>query len=463
MKKNTSIKARITIWYMALMFVMISVVLASVGMLSYRLSTANMENELKLQVTQIAEKVRMRITDDAFFSVENNEEFKNVTIYRGNGQYVAGQYDYYLDDIEFKDGKLRRESVDGKEYLVYDIFKSAAPKNAAPENTVPQNQSRGFWIRGAESVAYTKTLGHSVLVSLLIIIPFILILTALGGYYITKKAFLPVNNIIYTANEIYLKNDVKKRIPVNPDAHEDELDKLSLTLNRMLDRIEGLIAQEKQFTSDASHELRTPISVILAQGEYLLDIAEDEKQRELAQDIVTKAKQAAKLISRLLTLARIDNNSLKLSKEKVDLHLIVDIVAQNMREAADKKHIELITHIDGEPMIYADESLITSAISNLVSNAIKYGKESGYVMISVSEISGNVEIAVKDNGKGIANEQLEKIWTRFYRVDDVRSDEYGSCGLGLSMVKSIVELHGGRVEVHSVLGEGSEFKIIFEK
>ncbi|MDY5626355.1 MAG: HAMP domain-containing sensor histidine kinase [Clostridia bacterium] len=463
MKKNTSIKARITIWYMALMFVMISVVLASVSILSYRLSTANMENELKLRVTQIAEKVRMRITDDAFFSVENNEEFKNVTIYRGNGQYVAGQYDYYLDDIEFKDGKLRRESVDGKEYLVYDIFKSVAPKNAAPENTVPQNQSQGFWIRGAESVAYPKTLGHSVLVSLLIIIPFILILTALGGYYTTKKAFLPVNNIIYTANEIYLKNDVKKRIPVNPDAHEDELHKLPLTLNRMLDRIEGLIAQEKQFTSDASHELRTPISVILAQGEYLLDIAEDEKQRELAQDIVTKAKQAAKLISRLLTLARIDNNSLKLSKEKVDLHLIVDIVAQNMREAADKKHIELITHIDGEPMIYADESLITSAISNLVSNAIKYGKESGYVMISVSEISGNVEIAVKDNGKGIANEQLEKIWTRFYRVDDVRNDEYGSCGLGLSMVKSIVELHGGRVEVHSVLGEGSEFKIIFEK
>lgn len=191
MKKNTSIKARITIWYMALMFVMISVVLASVGMLSYRLSTANMENELKLQVTQIAEKVRMRITDDAFFSVENNEEFKNVTIYRGNGQYVAGQYDYYLDDIEVKDGNLRRESVDGKEYLVYDIFKSVAPKNAAPENTVPQNQSRGFWIRGAESVAYTKTLGHSVLVSLLIIIPFILILTALGGYYITKKHFFP--------------------------------------------------------------------------------------------------------------------------------------------------------------------------------------------------------------------------------------------------------------------------------
>ena len=110
-------------------------------------------------------------------------------------------------------------------------------------------------------------------------------------------------------------------------------------------------------------------------------------------------------------------------------------------------------------MICADETLITSAVSNLVSNAIKYGKESGYVMISASQFNENVEIIVKDNGIGISKEHLEKIWTRFYRVDEVRNDEYGSCGLGLSMVKSIVELHDGDITVHSVLGEGTEFRI----
>ena len=164
-----------------------------------------------------------------------------------------------------------------------------------------------------------------------------------------------------------------------------------------------------------------------------------------------------------MTLARIGSNSLILYKEKVDLHLIADIVTQNMKESADKKHIDLITRVDGEPMIYADEALITSAISNLVSNSIKYGKESEYVLISVSEIGGNVEIAVKDNGKGIAGEQLEKIWMRFYRVDNVRNNEYEICGLGLALVKSIAEMHGGRTDVKSVLGEGSEFKITFEK
>lgn len=452
MKKITSIKARIIIWYTALMLIMISIVLTLVGTISYSLSTDNMENELKLRVTQIAEKVKMRITDDAYFSVENNEEFRNVTIYRGNGQYVVGQYNYDLDSIRFEDDMLRRETVNGETYLVYDVYKSITPGNKGP----------GYWIRGAESVAYTQILGRSVFATLLIIIPLILLLTALGGFYITKKAFLPVNNIVRTADEIYLKNDIKARVSIAPDAREDELHNLSITINRMLDRIESLIVQEKQFTSDASHELRTPISVILAQGEYLLDIAETNKQKELAQDIVTKANQASKLISRLLMLARIDQNRQKINKEKINFNAVADIVVQNMENLASQKNINLLTSIQGDVMICADETLFTSAISNLVSNAIKYGKESGYVMISASQFNGNVEIAVKDNGIGISKEHLEKIWTRFYRVDEVRNDEYGSCGLGLSMVKSIVELHGGDITVESVLGEGTEFRIILK-
>ena len=117
---------------------------------------------------------------------------------------------------------------------------------------------------------------------------------------------MPVNSIIKTANDISLQNDLTRRIEIREDAKDDELLKLSVTLNKMLDKIESLIMQEKQFTSDASHELRTPISVILAQGEYLLDISENDKEKELAENIVTKSKQISKLVSRLFLLARID-------------------------------------------------------------------------------------------------------------------------------------------------------------
>ncbi len=451
MKRFTSIKTRITIWYTALMLVLISFVLTVVGTLSYQISIDNIENDVKLQVSEVAQKVGMRHSREIFHQVDSNEEFKNVSIYFETGEYVVGQYLYDVSSIPFSMEKLRRENVGGEEYIVYDIFKPSRP-----------GDNRGYWIRGAESVNYAKVLGNSVFFIILIVIPLILLLTALGGYYITKKAFMPVNNIIKTANEISAQSDIKQRIKINPDSKQDELHNLAITLNHMLDKIENLIKQEKQFTSDASHELRTPISVILAQGEYLLDISKDEKEKELAQTIVDKSKQVSKLISRLLLLARIDQNRQKFNREKVDLGVIIDVAVDSMKKLAAQKDILIFSNVPEGTIIDADESLLLSAITNLISNGIKYGKESGHVSVSASKVGNNTEIVIADNGVGISTEHIDKIWTRFYRVDDVRNDDYGSNGLGLSMVKSIVELHGGTITVHSVLGEGTEFRIIMK-
>ena len=451
MKKPTSIKTRITIWYTTLMFVLVLVVLSLVGGLSYQLSIDSVEKDVILQVTQIKERLSKR-QPGAFEIVESKEEFKNVSIYEMNGKYIVGQYNYDVVNIPFEEGIPRRESIDGKDYIVYDT-----------RTPGPPGRHGGFWIRGVESVNSTTLLGRSAIIIMLILIPLILLLTALGGYYITKKAFNPVNNIVKTANDISAQKDISKRIEIAPDSKEDELHHLSVTLNKMLDKIENLIKQEKQFTSDASHELRTPISVILAQGEYLLDIAENEKEKELAQTIVDKSKQVSKLISRLLLIARIDQNRQNINKEKIDLNVLFDIATNNMKEMASQKSIVMLVNVEENTIVDADESLLLSAITNLVSNGIKYGKEGGYVMLSAVKLSNSTEIVVADNGIGIASENIDKIWKRFYRVDDVRNDEYGSSGLGLAMVKSIIELHDGEISVKSTLGEGTEFRIILTK
>ena len=380
---------------------------------------------------------------------ESKEEFKNVSIYEMNGKYIVGQYNYDVVNIPFEEGIPRRESIDGKDYIVYDTRTQGPP-----------GKHGGFWIRGVESVSSTTLLGRSAIVIMLILIPLILLLTALGGYYITKKAFNPVNNIVKTANDISAQKDISKRIEIAPDSKEDEIHHLSVTLNKMLDKIENLIKQEKQFTSDASHELRTPISVILAQGEYLLDIAKDEKERELAQTIVDKSKQVSKLVSRLLLLARIDQNRQKFNKEKVDIGVIIDVAVDSMKELAAQKDILLFSNVPEGTIVEADESLLLSAITNLISNGIKYGNESGHVSVSASKVGDKTEIIVADNGVGISEEHIDKIWTRFYRIDDVRNDEYGSSGLGLAMVKSIIELHGGEITVKSTPGHGTEFRIM---
>lgn len=448
MKKITSIKTRITIWYTTLMFVLIVVVLSLVGGLSYQLSIDSIEKNVVLQVTQVTERLSKR-QPDVFEIFESKEEFKNVSIYEMNGKYIVGQYNYDVVNIPFEESIPRRESIDGKDYIVYDTRTQGPP-----------GRHGGFWIRGVESVSSTTLLGRSAIVIMLILIPLILLLTALGGYYITKKAFNPVNNIVKTANDISAQKDISKRIEIAPDSKEDELHHLSVTLNKMLDKIENLIKQEKQFTSDASHELRTPISVILAQGEYLLDIAKDEKERELAQTIVDKSKQVSKLVSRLLLLARIDQNRQKFNKEKVDIGVIIDVAVDSMKELAAQKDILLFSNVPEGTIVEADESLLLSAITNLISNGIKYGNESGHVSVSASKVGDKTEIIVADNGVGISEEHIDKIWTRFYRIDDVRNDEYGSNGLGLSMVKSIIELHGGEITVKSSLGRGTEFRIM---
>ncbi len=448
MKKITSIKTRITIWYTSLMFVLIVVVLSLVGGLSYQLSIDSVEKDVILQVTQVTEKLSKR-QPGVFEIVESKEEFKNVSIYAIDGKYLVGQYNYDVVNVPFVEGIPRRESLDGKEYIVYDT-----------RTPSPSGMRGGFWVRGVESVNSTMLLGRSAIIIMLILIPLILLLTALGGYYITKRAFRPVNNIVKTANDISRQKDLTRRIEITPDAKEDELHHLSITLNKMLDKIENLIKQEKQFTSDASHELRTPISVILAQGEYLLDIAKDEKEKELAQTIVDKSKQVSKLVSRLLLLARIDQNRQKFNKEKVDLGVLIDIAIDSMKELASQKGILLFSDVAEGTIVDADESLILSAITNLISNGIKYSNESGSVSVSATKLGDRTEIVVRDNGVGIAKEHIDKIWTRFYRVDDVRNDEYGSSGLGLSMAKSIIKLHGGTITVKSTPGKGTEFRIV---
>ena len=448
MKKPTSIKTRITIWYTTLMFVLIVVVLSLVGGLSYQLSIDSVEKDVILQVTQVRESLSKR-QPGVFEIIESKEEFKNVSIYEMDGTYIVGQYNYDVVSIPFEEGVPRKENIDGKEYIVYDA-----------RTPGPPGRHGGFWIRGVESVNSTMLLGRSAIIIMLILIPLILLLTALGGYFITKRAFRPINNIAKTANDITTQKDITRRIEIEPDSKEDELYHLSATLNKMLDKIETLIKQEKQFTSDASHELRTPISVILAQGEYLLDIAKDEKEKELAQTIVDKSKQVSKLVSRLLLLARIDQNRQRFNKEKVDLGVIIDVAVDSMKELAAQKEILLFSNVPEGTIVDADESLLLSAITNLISNGIKYGKESGYVSVSASKNGDKTEIVVADNGVGISKEHIDKIWTRFYRIDDVRNDEYGSSGLGLSMVKSIIELHGGEITVKSSIGHGTEFRII---
>ena len=229
------------------------------------------------------------------------------------------------------------------------------------------------------------------------------------------------------------------------------------TFDTMFDRLQNSFENEVRFTSDVSHELRTPIAVIMSQAEFgKEDSSSLEESKKTFEIILKEAKKMSLLVSQLLTLARMDKGDQKLRLEKVNLSELADIAIESQRGNANLKNINISSDIS--PDIYAtvDETMIMRVFINLISNAITYGKENGNIFIKIFKSEEKIVSIIKDDGIGISKEHIDKIWNRFYQVDPSRNNSNNS-GLGLSMVKGIIEAHKGIISIESEIGFGSVF------
>ena len=283
-----------------------------------------------------------------------------------------------------------------------------------------------------------------------------------GGYFIIRRALAPVNKITRTAHDISESNDLSQRIRIGPGT--DEIHALANTFDNMLDRIEQTVEREKQFTSDASHELRTPVAVILSECEYMTDCAKTEDEfRESAYSVKAQAERMSKLISELLTISRMDKNTLRSEFEELDISELLTFVCEEQTEIG-RSDITLTQDIPPGITAEADRFLLARLFINLISNAYSYGRSGGHITVSLSETAESISVSVDDDGIGISEEDLPKIWERFYQADPSRTaNGSGSMGLGLSMVSSIAKCHNGNITVKSELGKGSVFTFTMPK
>lgn len=220
--------------------------------------------------------------------------------------------------------------------------------------------------------------------------------------------------------------------------------------------------KQKQFAADASHELRTPLAVLMASAELLLadPSIQNPFLRQVLEDVKSEVKKMTNLVSDLLMVARSDNNALKMKIQRLDLSEILGQVVRTMIPIADKKNIRLMGENFDKAMINADEQKIKQLAIILVDNAIKYTPEGGAVLVELESVDNKRAVfSVMDNGIGIAAEDLDKVFERFYRVDKARSREMGGNGLGLAIAAEIVKLHDGKISVASKLGEGTKFTV----
>ncbi len=287
------------------------------------------------------------------------------------------------------------------------------------------------------------------------------LLAPLGGYLLASRATRPVAHIIQTANQLHPAN-LNERLPVR--GTHDELDQLSLTINGLLDRIARYLEQTRDFTTNAAHELRSPLAAIRASLELLLNAERSvEAYQEQIANVLEECDQLSGLLNQLLLLAEGDAGRLCPVREVVQLDQKVQRSLEMFQPVAEEVGVRLKTGRVDPVCVLGDKSCLWQVVSNLVDNAIKFTPPEGTVTVSLTcrAADGEVVFSVADTGRGVAAKDLPHLFERFYQGDKARQrrDRKRGTGLGLSICQAIVEAHGGRIDVASTPGRGSTFTV----
>ncbi len=297
---------------------------------------------------------------------------------------------------------------------------------------------------------------------LLMFAPLLLLVAGGVGYWMSRRALSPVDALVHTARQVSGTN-LSSRLQKLETG--DELQRLSDTLNEMLDRIETSFLRVTQFTADASHELRTPVSLIRTEAELALRRARGETEyKESLRHILVEAERTTTLLEQLLSLARADSGRETLQMKAVDLSPMLRSVVEGWRQIAAIRGLQFSENVeDQNAFVMGDETLLRRLADILLDNAFKYTAPAGSVRLLLESKGENLRITVQDSGVGIEKEEHGKIFERFYRVDKARRRAQGGAGLGLAIAQWIVMQHRGSITVESSPGEGATFRVELPK
>jgi heavy metal sensor kinase len=296
-----------------------------------------------------------------------------------------------------------------------------------------------------------------VLFMLLLGVPVVVLAAVGGGYLLVGQALAPVVQIARSAEQITLHN-LGGQLPLAPTG--DELEQLSLALNRMIDRLHKAFEQNRRFLADASHELRTPLTALRGELENAVEQARPLPDlRDKVGSALEEVDRLAKIVQTLFAISRLDAGEAQQEWRRFDLARLAADTAGQMSLLAEDKGISVNCNVEKEAGVEGDSARIKQVVVNLLDNAIKYTPPGGSIHLNVRAGDGRAILEVVDTGIGIPAAALPHVFERFFRVDKARSREIGGAGLGLAIVKSICAAHGGQVEVESAEGRGSRFTV----
>lgn len=462
--KHLSLKIKITLWFSTLIIIIVAIMFALMFMISGSVLKSDIKEQLVTLVETNAEEI------EYYSNIETEEREKGDQYIQYNGGYIEIDDDF-LDQFN----GIYTALHDPQGELLYGESVVESPITTFDKvETVTEGREKyfvyccelsgknldGLVLRGTVSEYANLTLLSRIMSLSMLLLPFLALIAIIGGYRIAQRSLKPIVKIAQAAEAINDGGDLSKRIELGDGG--DEVHMLADTFNKMFGRLEKSFEDERQFTSDISHELRTPVTVVLAQSELTLEQERTPQEYKKALEVIKRqALRMKTTVEEMLTFSRLDRMTELADIKKINLS---ELVKELVEEQATIKKKDITLHGDIQSNIYidADRHLIERMITNLIANAYRYGNENGNIYVKLKAEKQQICLSVADDGVGIAENELDKIWNRFYQVDTSRTSgqKNNGVGLGLPMVQRIAALHGGKIEVESKLGEGSRFIFI---
>lgn len=439
------IRFKMVLWHLLLTALLLGVSIPILYQMIHTSLYSNLQVQLEASMTQVIAAIELEGPGEVVWDAEHLLSLNTMAVVmEKNGNPLFGNTNMdWVEQKPFYPGQTRCVDTPDGRWMVLD----------------EEIQSEGQPVAYARVCAALEPLENSlagIRLGILLAAPAYVAVAIFGSYLIVKKTLKPISFIIATAQSIE-GGDLSRRI--NGVESADEVGELAGTFNEMLERLETAFRREKQFASDASHELRTPVAVISACVEDILEHPEnlDPELRRSAEEIHTESRRMNAIITQLLMLTRGYEGRYHLEWEQLDLGDVIESVQEQMEGYAAEAGISLSSQVPAPIQLFGDQSLLTQMLLNLVENGIKYGKPGGFVQISARQEGAEAVLVVEDNGIGIPPDEHPLVFERFYRADRAR-DRSGS-GLGLSIVKWIVQEHHGKISLKSEPEHGSAFEI----
>jgi heavy metal sensor kinase len=391
----------------------------------------------------------------ALYSPELSDRFIRITAADGTVLYRSGEpsdHSFVPTDVPpapragTQALRRRQELPDGRALLIAAVRAGEDP---------------AYIVEVGVSTAAIAALLRQILWLTAMGLPIMVVLAVSGGYLLVKRALAPVESMAGKA-ELITHHNLAQRLPVVRTG--DELERLAISLNHMISRLDDAFQQSKRFAADASHELRTPLTVLRTELENLARNPQPGPDPyERLGSLLQPVERLSKTVERLFALSRLDAGEAQTEWIAIDLGELVATTVDQMLLLAADKGIKVSCDAQQRVVVTGDRSRLKQIVVNLLDNAIKYTPAGGAVHLRVTVSDGQAVLSVEDSGIGIPAEALPHVFERFYRVDTTRSAETGGAGLGLAIVKTICDAHGAVVRVASALGRGSSFQVTFPR